>query len=142
MTKIIYPANAQDWTASAQYDGLFLELGGGPIFDQVGAVVVQFVPDVDFVGAFAVVGRPRDQSTSPSVAQAPFVPVPYIAVNTNGAAAERTLGSAPITQQGIIEVPANGLSVGLLVACTAGTCKLYMARLAGTVTTTTVVTAE
>lgn len=131
MTKIIYPANAADWTASPEYDGLFLELGDATTYAQTGAVCVQFVPDVNFVGEFAVMGRPLNQPTTAADTGAPFVPVAYVAVNVNGAAVLRPYSTATITGPGIIEVPANGLSVGLLVSCTAGTCQLWMARLAG-----------
>mgnify|MGYP001612339619 CR=1 FL=1 len=131
MTKIIFPANAADWLASPQYNNNILDLGNSGTWDAVGAVVVQFSPDVDFAGSFAVVGRVRYQSeTTP---QASFIPVPYIAVNVDGAAVLRTLTTDVITGPGIIEIPANGLAAGLAVLCSAGSCRLSLVRLAGTV---------
>lgn len=131
MTKIIFPANAADWTASEQYDNNILDLGNSGTWDAVGAVVVQFSPDNGFVGSFAVVGRARYQpELSPTVA---FMPVPYVAVNVNGAAVLRTLTTDTITGPGIIEIPANGLSAGLAVLCSAGSCRLSIVRLSGTV---------
>lgn len=131
MTKIIYPANAADWTASQEYNGLFLEVGTSGTTDRTGVVVIQFVPDVDFVGEFAVMARPRNQPTTAADTGAPFLPVGYIAINVNGAAVDRLYSSALVTGAGIIEVPANGLSVGLLVSCTGGTCDLHFARITG-----------
>ena len=131
MTKIIYPATAAEWTASQEYNGLFLEVGNASPLDRTGVVVIHFVPDVDFVGEFAVLGRPRNQPATAADTGAPFVPVGYIAVNVNGAAVDRRYSQATVTGPGIIEVPANGLSVGLLVACSAGKCDLYFARLTG-----------
>lgn len=134
MTKIIYPANAASWVASQEYHGLFLELGDATSYDRTGTITVFFVPSVDFVGEFAVMGRPREQPTTAADTGAPFVAVGYIAVNVNGVAVNRLYSTATITQQGIIEVPANGMSVGLLVSCTAGTCKLYFGRVEGSTT--------
>ena len=131
MTKIIYPANAADWTASPQYDNNILDLGNSGTWDAVGAVVVQFSPDVDFEGSFAVMGRARYQPELATTVA--FVPVPYIAVNVDGAAVLRTLTTDVITGPGIIEIPANGLAAGLAVLCSAGSCRLSIIRLAGTV---------
>ena len=131
MTKIIYPANAADWMASDEYNGLFLEVGTPTLYDRTGTVMIYFRPSVDFTGSFAVMGRPRNQPTTADDIGAPFVPVGYIAVNVDGAAVDRLYSSATISGPGIIEVPAHGLSIGLLVACTAGTCQLWFARLEG-----------
>lgn len=131
MTKFIYPANATDWVASPEYDGLFLEVGNAAPQDHTGTVMIYFLPSVDYVGSFAVMGRPRGQSSSAADPGAPFLPVAYVAVNVDGAAVERLYSTALISAPGIIEVPAHGLSIGLLVSCTQGTCQLFFARLTG-----------
>ena len=130
MPKNIFPVvNEPTFVATPEYEGNIVEFGG-PSEAECGVVTVQFDPDVDFVGSFAVVGRWRKQSAQ-SVG-APFLPIGYISVNLNGVAVDRSHSHAVIDGPGMIEVPANGLSVGVMVSCSAGSCTLYLNRLAGT----------
>lgn len=132
MAKSIFPiAGSSSHVVTPEYHGDFLEFGDATPRDETGVVTVQFNPDVDFVGEFGVVAR-RKRTPNDSATDAPFLPVAYIAVNVNGASALRPLSLATITGPGLIEVPATGLSVGVLVSCTAGKCTLYLGRHAGT----------
>ena len=124
------PVNEPTFVATTEYDGDFVELGTGAADDEVGAVCIQFAPTIDFVGEFIVMGRNR-KSPAQSVT-APFLPIPYIRVNVANVASDRAISSATITTTGMIEVPANGLSVAVLMSCSAGSCTLYLTRLAGT----------
>ena len=84
---------------------------------------VQFVPDVSFVGSFAVVGRSGGpQAGNDSVA---FTQIPYNRVSLNGQASDWNLVSDVLLSDFIINVPGTGLSVALLVECTAGFGVLY-----------------
>ena len=131
MAKSIFPvAGSSSFTVTSEYDGDFIEFGDATPRDETGCVTIQFNPDVEFDGQFAVVAR-RKRTPNDSATDAPFLPVAYIAVNVNGAASLRPLSVAVISAPGLIEVPATGLSVGLLVACTAGKCTLYLGRHAG-----------
>lgn len=83
-----------------------------------------------FTGSFTVVGRSKGETAL--LNSAAFVPVPYIRVALNGAASDRTVVSAALTTSAIIEVPSSGMSVGLAVTCSAGTCKIFVSRNHGT----------
>lgn len=129
MSKTFFPIG-RVFVVDATNDGDFGEFGAGAGASEVGLVAVQFNPDVDFVGSFSVVGRAMGQDAKD--ADVPFLPIPYVRVNVNGAASDRAIVSAAITGPGIIEIPANGQSVGLLIGCSAGTCTVFPIRLAGT----------
>lgn len=133
MPNHIFPANDSSMVVTPTYHGEFLEFGNAADHDVVGAVLVQFNPDEAFTGQFAVVGRARYQPSGADDSPLPLMPIAYIAVNVDGAANLRTLTTAVITGPGIIEIPANGLSVGIQVSCSAGTCTLGLVRLGGTV---------
>ena len=131
MAKNIFPvAGSAVFTATPEFDGTFVEFGPGTAQDECGVVVLQFAPDLDWVGQFIVMARrkgsPADEVT------APFIPVPYIEVNVNGAASDRHHTDAIVTSTGLIEVPAAGVSIAVLMSCSAGTCAVYISRLAGT----------
>lgn len=103
-------------------DGKIADMGPPSTGTIGGAYIIQFIPSEDFTGQFAVLGRVYGK---PSVEDggAQFATIPYRAINTNGTAAtSRDVVTAVITGPGIIEVPASGLSVGLLIACSAGSC--------------------
>lgn len=129
MSKTFFPIG-RVFTIDSTNNGDFGEFGPGAGSSEAGLVTVQFNPDVNFVGSFGVVARAMGQDAKD--ANAPFLPIPYIRVNVNGAASDRAVVSDVVTGPGIIEIPANGQSVGLLVGCEAGTCTVFPIRLAGT----------
>lgn len=99
---------------------------------RVGTFVVQFVPDGSFAGSFTVVARVYGKPAND--ASVAFVPIPYRRVMLGTTASDRTLVSAALTAAFLIEVPANGIVVGLTTTCTAGTGVLYSWPLNGAAT--------
>lgn len=131
MAKAIFPvANSPVFVATPEYDGNFVEFGPGAANDECGVVILQFAPDVDWVGQFIVMGR-RKGSPADAVS-APFIPIPYLEINVGGVASDRHHSDAIITTTGLIEVPCPGVSVAVLMSCSAGTCAVYISRVAGT----------
>lgn len=96
---------------------------------EVGTYFVQLVPQVGFVGSLDVLARPYGKyANDDGVA---FVPVPYRRVNVNNLASDYAISTASITQPGIIQIPANGMSIGLMITCSAGQAELYSWPLLG-----------
>lgn len=112
------------------FNETILEIGASTAYDEVGLVSICFNPSDNFVGSFTVLARPRGETARAN--NAPFLPVSYIAVNTANVAGDRGHSHALISDVGIIEVPANGLSVALQVACSVGSCDVFVSRLSGT----------
>lgn len=110
-------------------DGDILDLGPASNGATVGVFGIQFIPSQDFVGQFGVLGRALGQAAKE--ANAPFIPFPYRRVNVAGVASDRTIVSDVISASGAIEVGSNGWSIGLLVACSAGTCAIIVMDLNG-----------
>lgn len=104
----------------------FLELGPAGTSQQVSTMVVQFNPaDAGFTGSFIVVGRAM--GTAAQERNAPFEPIPYKVGSLNNVAQidPTTLQGWPwslaaITGPAIIQIPANGMSIGLQFECTTG----------------------
>lgn len=94
-----------------------LELGPAGTQQQVSTMALQFNPDLAWSGEVVVVGR--SLGVAAQDAQAPFLPIPYRRVNVGGLASDYALVSDPITGTAMIQVPANGLTIGLL--CAVGT---------------------
>lgn len=94
---------------------------GGAADGRVGTMFIQFVPNLQFQGQFAVVARPYGApANTDGVA---MVDYPFRRVSVNGAASDRTITNntaTPLTSGFIIEVPANGVVLGLLTSCVAG----------------------
>ncbi len=109
-------------------DGIF-DMGPAATSHGVGTFVIQFVMSVDFVGSIAVLGRVF--GVAAQEADAIFGPIPYRRVQVNGAASDYTIVSTAITQPGIIQIPANGLAIGLGVSCSAGSCDVVSWDLMG-----------
>lgn len=94
---------------------------------------IQFVPDANWQGGFGVLGRAYGPPANTD--SAPFVPIPYRRVNLAGQASDRALVADALNNESfIIEIPANGLHISLLCACSAGTGKLYSWPLSGSPT--------
>lgn len=99
---------------------------------RVGTFVVQWVPDASFAGSFAVTGRVYGKPASDN--GVPFDPIPYRRVTLANVASDRELVADTLTTPFLIEVPSNGIAVGLLCACTDGFGTLYSWPLNGPAT--------
>ena len=131
MTNNVYPvAIDQSVTVTTEFDGDFIEFGAGSANATVGMLSLTFAPDIDWDGQFVVMARTAGQK--PLEAGAPFLPVSYKRLNVNGAVADRGYTADAITSAGMIEVPANGVSIAVLTSCAAGSCKVFIARCSGT----------
>lgn len=130
MTDSIYPVQGPILTATSEFDGNFLEFGAGSASATTGMLTIQFTPDIDWDGQFVVMARTAGQHAK--VARVPFLPVTYRRLNVNGAVADRGYTADPITSAGMIEVPANGQSIALLMSCADGTCQVAISRVSGT----------
>lgn len=120
----------RSYKVTTKDNGNFLFLGNAAE-GQVGAMCVQWVPDEQFTGALGVTSRIYGFPITDSGVPLGLVPVPYRRVNINGTASDYGFDTATLTGPSIINVPANGLAVALLVSCTAGTGWLYSWPLLG-----------
>ncbi len=113
--------------AKPEHDGTILDLGPGTATSKsVGTVTVQFTPGETWDGVFAVVGQNVNGNTADA-----FIPIPYRRINVNGASSDYAITTDPITQSGMIQIPSNGMRVGLLVGVNAGSCGLLVSRMDG-----------
>jgi len=108
-------------------NGNFILYGAAGTAHFVSTMVMQFAPTVSFVGSLQLFGK----IMGPAGDSAPYLPIPYRRVNVAGAVSDRILIPDPITSVGIIEVPCNGLTLAILVTCTAGQCQVYCMDLQG-----------
>lgn len=122
-----YPINTRYKITEADH-GNILKLGNAAE-GAVGTWQVQFVPDASFVGSFAVLARSDHKDAHGDAV--PYVSVPYRKVFLNDLPADYSLASDIITSGSILQIPSSGLSVALLVECTAGFGYLYSKPLDG-----------
>lgn len=113
------------FVAQPAQNGDFAILGNAAD-SRVGTWVVGFVPSADFVGAFGIVGRvtipPAENDLGDDTT---YVSIPYRRVTLAGVASDYALVSAAVGgTRDIIQIPANGMDVGLLIAASAGTCAI------------------
>lgn len=111
-------------------NGDILDLGPAGTGGTVATYMIQFVASLNFIGQFGVMGRLYG-TPSVDVAGSQFASIPYRRVNVNGLASDYDMVTDVITGSGIIQVPANGLDVGLLVAISQGTCAIASLDLNG-----------
>jgi|SRR5262252_2087604 len=76
------------------------------------------------LGASAVV-KARSRLEQAYSDNAPFLPIPYLALYLNGAVGAVTYQVAPLTADSIILIPATGLQIMLDVTYTGGTGRIY-----------------
>ena len=96
----------------------------------VGLWSVQFVPDQSFVGQLGVVGRIAGKDATDDAVG--FGSIPYRRVQLGGVASDNAMVADAIPHTGaLILVPASGLTVALLVDCTAGFGDVYLFPLEG-----------
>ena len=118
-------ANAgREYRVTTNDHGKFLFLGNASD-GRVGTFTIQFAPDPggSWQGSFAVVARVYGKPASDNGVG--FQSIPYRRVALNGAASDRVLVSDVLTGSFIIEVPANGLVICLLVNAQAGFGTVY-----------------
>jgi len=108
-----------------------LPTGSGGATSCVGTYLVQIVPSVDFAGSFGVVGRAQGLGIPSDTESVPFVQIPYRQIYVAGAPVSYTFSTAVLTDACLIQVPANGVSLGLLFSCTAGHAWVYTRQLDG-----------
>lgn len=116
------PISSRIYTITAADNGLILDLGPAATQSNVGTFTLQFQPDITSDFQAIVMGVIYGHASNN--ANVAFVPVPYRRISLADVASDYALVKDPITGAALIQVPANGLSVGLLVACTKGTCTL------------------
>ncbi len=109
-------------------NGAIIEIGP-PITTGVGTIMLQFAPSMDWSGQLEVMGKILGQDAQSKGAA--FLPIPYRSIDQGNYAAGYEMISNPIGDTGIIQVPANGLSIGFLVACSAGLMDVFVYRLDG-----------
>lgn len=112
-------------------NGEQIEVGPGGPSGSVGVIGVQFVPDANFIGALAVLGRLQGPGIPASPEVVSPVPVPYRAIYLNGAASDYHLATDLLTAMSVVQVPSNGLSIVFQISCTQGTAWLYTVDLQG-----------
>lgn len=119
----IHPANAgREYFIKDNDHGIVLPLGNASD-GRVGTFVLQFVPDQSWLGGMQVVARIYGKPASDNGVA--YQTIPYRRVALNGVASDRALVSDTLTGAFIIEVPSNGLAIGVIPAVTAGFGVLY-----------------
>ena len=81
--------------------------------------------------AATITVKARSRVEQASNDDAPFLPVPYLKLNLNGAVALAVYDSAPITGDSIILIPATGLQIALDVVYSGGTGRIYWSPMEG-----------
>jgi len=109
-------------------DGQLLELGDVNEVEG-GAWSVHFVPDASFTGAFIIMGRARGRGAAADGVG--YSPIPYRRISLNNVAQDYAIVQDIITNTAIIIVPAAGLSVAILVNCSAGFAFVYNHPISG-----------
>ncbi len=140
-----FPVIGRPFKITPDVDGLIAEFGPADM-NCTGTYLFDIVPDVTFDGQLSVMGKFAGQASAGAQAHAALVaagmagPIPYRGLFVNGAPV--TLASdqypmllTPITGRSIIMVPSNALSIGFLVACTAGFCWIFSRQMSGSAST-------
>ncbi len=125
----IFPVAGPMFLVQPPQDGNILVVGNTQDENPSGAATLTFLPSQDFTGSFAIVGRPPGISTSNT--SVPWQAIPYRLVSLQDVASDYSFKSDTISVAAIIQVPANGLAVGVLVACSAGTAQLWIKLMEG-----------
>lgn len=97
-----------------------LEMGPAGTSGTGGLMAIQFIPDGAWNGSSTLLARVLGQAAQ--AAGAPFMPLSYRRVTVNNVASDYAIVSDPITGATTIYAPSNGLSLGLLISCSAGSC--------------------
>jgi hypothetical protein len=120
-------ANAgREYAVTVADHGKIIFLGDASPGARVATMFIQFVPSQSFTGTFAVVARAFGKPASDNGVS--FIDYPFRRVVVAGVASDRTITTntaTPLADAFVVEVPANGVVIGLLTACTAGGGVLY-----------------
>lgn len=96
----------------------------------VGTICVHLVERA--AGTISVVVKARSRIIPTGDTSPAFLPIPYLPLNTAGAAGTYATGAnAAITDTGIILIPATGLDIALDVTLTDGEWDFYVTKLRG-----------
>lgn len=125
----IFPVDNPKFRVLPAQDGMVAAFGNTSDENPSGAYTFQFVPDATFTGGFAVVGRTPGISTSDT--SVPWAAIPYRRISLADVASDYAFVGDQITGPALIQVPANGLAVGLLIACSAGFAMVYNKHMDG-----------
>ena len=120
-------AGQHKFTVTPAVSGTPIGYGNTGDENQGGAWTFELAPDLSFDGSFVVVGRTtRVQSAdSPLV---PWMPIPYRRITLGNVASDYAMVSDQITNAmlpALIQVPSNGMQVGLDPVSTQGSCAVY-----------------
>lgn len=112
-------------------NGEILEIGPASTTKFGGSFVIQFNPDINFVGSVVILARLTGGGSE--AANLPFLPVPYHKVTINNVASDYSYSGDTLTLTSAtkIQVPSNMDSIGLLVACSAGSCPYWCVDVPG-----------
>lgn len=115
--------------SSANHGDLF-KLGNVSNEQDVGGWTITVIATSgDFSGGVYIVGR--QSGTDAQSRSMPYLPVPFRQVCINNIAMSYSFDNALISASSIVQVPANGLALALLVSCTSGTADVYSTPLQG-----------
>lgn len=131
---MITPQMDRDYKITPADNGNILDYGSAAAGTTVGVWGFDFVPDPSFVGSIQIVARGNTPGVGNNgVGFAGPVPFRAIYLNNSPLTASTAYGMsvATITDRSLVNVPCNGLDVGVLVACTAGFAYLYAANCDG-----------
>lgn len=92
----------------------YLEIGPAGTTQQVSTFMVQFSPGGNFDGQLSVQGRTLGQITQNK--ELPWGPIPYRRLRLANVAQLYEMVTDVISTEGLIQIPANGLSVILQIA--------------------------
>lgn len=128
------PMIGPSFTINNTVNGQMLKLGDtAPGGNDGGGFSVDFVPSVDWAGTIEFKGR--NSNMDASSANAPFVgPWPFRAFVLNGTASDGSMVSgnaALVTSFSSIIIPSSGKAIAMMVACTAGSCQVFIQPTAG-----------
>lgn len=115
----IFPADGRPFRVLPAQSGNILAYGNTSDVNPSGCWTFQFVANELSDAEFAVMGRSNRISTADTTV--PWLPVPYRRVTINNVASDYALVSAVIAPGAtLIQVPANGMSIGLMPSITTG----------------------
>lgn len=120
MSILTTKAGARRYTITGNNDGAIIEFGPAGSNGSVGTMTLQFKGSIGAAWNGALLGRVF--GVAADEVDMPFVPIPYRLVSLADVAQEGyPWSSDPISTDAIIQVPANGMSIAMLVGVSNGT---------------------
>ncbi len=148
-----FPIVGRPFKVTADVNGLIGEFGpAGAAVGVTGVWLFDIVPDASFVGEINIMAKyggpvnvrqtatAINQAEDALTATAMVGPIPYRGLFVNGAPVtpvsdQYPMLVTPITGRSVIQVASNGLSVGMLFACSAGFAWVFSRPLSGSAAT-------